>query len=89
MMPNPSFAPREIRESGLITRNIWIGDHRTSVRLEHEHWELLVHIAHREKVNLNVLCSEIAATKPEGRSLTSALRVFVSTYFRNQVKELT
>jgi len=88
-MPNLSRAPSHNREPGLITRNIWIGDHRTSVRLEHEHWELLVHIAHREKINLNELCSGIAARKPEGRSLTSALRVFVSTYFRNQVAEPT
>jgi predicted DNA-binding ribbon-helix-helix protein len=73
--------PRPHR-STLVSRNVTIAGHRTSVRLEPEMWSGLQEICRRERMNMHEVATSIAARKQESTSLTAALRVFVMTYFR-------
>ena len=71
-------APR----STLVSRNVTIAEHRTSVRLEPEMWSGLSEICRRERGSLHEVCTYVAARKLENTSLTAAIRVFVMSYFR-------
>ena len=66
----------------LVSRNITVNGHRTSVRLEPDMWNGLREICHRERQTLHEVCTSVALRKPENASLTAAIRVFVMTYFR-------
>ncbi len=70
------------RSSDLISKNIIIDRHRTSVRLEPEIWDALRDITARERCSLNMLCSEIYRRKRLTSSLTASIRVFVTLYYR-------
>lgn len=69
-------------KSSLVSRNVTIGGHRTSVRLEPEMWAALQEIARREDRSLNVICTMVDQRKGPDGSLTAAIRVFVMAYFR-------
>jgi predicted DNA-binding ribbon-helix-helix protein len=73
--------------SSLISRNITIDDHRTSVRLEPDMWIALREICRREHTSLHSLCTEIADRKPQNSSLTAAIRVFIMAYYRAAATE--
>jgi len=66
---------------GSVTRNIVIRGRRTSVRMEAAFWDGLAEIAQREGLTLNDLCEKIDDARLEGGNLTSAIRVFVQSYF--------
>jgi predicted DNA-binding ribbon-helix-helix protein len=66
---------------GSVTRNIVIRGKRTSVRMEAAFWDGLAEIAQREGLALNDLCEQINDARLEGGNLTSAIRVFVQSYF--------
>jgi predicted DNA-binding ribbon-helix-helix protein len=68
--------------STLVSRNVTIGTHRTSVRLEPEMWNALRDIVRRERLSMHLICTEIDRRKVEGSSLTAAIRVFVMAYFQ-------
>jgi len=68
--------------STLISRNITVLGHRTSVRLEPEMWAALRDIARRERCRIHDLCSLIQARKNPRTSLTAAIRVFLMLYYR-------
>lgn len=68
--------------STLISRNVTINGHRTSVRLEPEMWTSLNEICRRERATPHEVCSAIASHKEEHSSLTAAIRVFVMKYYR-------
>ncbi len=68
--------------SSLVSRNVTIAGHRTSVRLEPEMWAALQEIARREDRSLNVICTTVDERKGPDGSLTAAIRVFVMAYFR-------
>lgn len=70
------------RCSSLISRNISIAGHRTSIRLEPEMWQALKDIARRENCSVHVLCSLVSMRKRPRSSLTAAIRVFVMLYYR-------
>jgi predicted DNA-binding ribbon-helix-helix protein len=70
-------------QSSLKLKNVIVDDHRTSIRLEPEMWEALKEICARERVDAATLCSRIKATKQIG-GFTSAVRVYILTYFRSQ-----
>ena len=55
---------------------------RTSVRLKPAMWEALSEICCRERTTLGAVCAELSASKPDGTTLTAALRVFAMSYFR-------
>ncbi|HYB09579.1 MAG TPA: ribbon-helix-helix domain-containing protein [Alphaproteobacteria bacterium] len=67
-------------DSGLQPRVIWVNGFRTSVRLEPEFWEALEDIGLRETLTRTQLFSFIANRRP-GSPLSSAVRVFVATYY--------
>lgn len=68
-------------KSSLVTRNIRIHDRRTSVRLEPQLWRALELIAEREGSDLNAICSKVADIPRDDGGFTSALRVFIISYF--------
>lgn len=79
--------------SGLQSRNIMVGGHRTSMRLEPSMWDALDDIARREKLTVHELCTRIKerldqqAQLRDGPdddkvTLTSAVRVLIAMYYR-------
>lgn len=71
-----------MRPSSLVSRNVTVDGHRTSIRLEPAMWDALGEICRREKLNIHQLCSMIASHKGDETSLTAAVRVFSMSYFR-------
>lgn len=65
----------------LISRNVTVDGHRTSLRLEPETWSALDEICQLEETNVHALCSLIERRR-RGTSRTSAVRVFIVSYFR-------
>ncbi len=63
----------------LINKNITVGAHRTSIRLEPEIAAALADIAQREDLTVSQLCTEIDHGAGE-LSRTAAIRVFVVSY---------
>lgn len=57
-----------------------VGSLRTSIRLEPELWEALHDIGRRESLTRSQLLAFIASRR-RGSSLSSAIRVFISTYY--------
>jgi len=74
--------------SSLITRNIRIAGRRTSVRLEPALWDALEEICRLEEIDMHNLCTRIAG-RPRKGGYTSALRVYILQYFRNQLGRIT
>ena len=68
--------------STLVSRNIVVSGHRTSVRLEPEMWDGLKEICRRERQTLHQLCTTISDSKIDDSSLTAAIRVYVMRYYR-------
>lgn len=78
---------RKTAPSTLVSRNVTIAGHRTSVRLEPEMWSGLGEICRRERAKLHEICTSVAMRKHENTSLTAAIRVFVMAYFRTAATE--
>lgn len=72
--------------STLVSRNLTVAGHRTSVRLEPAMWEALREICDRECQTLNAIATEIERNRSES-SLTAAIRVHVMGYFRAAATE--
>jgi predicted DNA-binding ribbon-helix-helix protein len=72
--------------SRLINRNVVAGRGRTSMRLEPELWDALLEICSREAADLNTIVRQVEATGHSG-GRTSAVRVFVLSYFREAASE--
>lgn len=75
ILPPESVAP-------LKSRDIRIGDKRTSVRLEPIVWDALKAIADREDMTIHELCTHIAQRRRGDSSLTSTIRAFIVGYCR-------
>ncbi|MDP1724633.1 MAG: ribbon-helix-helix domain-containing protein [Alphaproteobacteria bacterium] len=71
----------DLARTTLISKNITVLGKRTSVRLEPAMWEALQEIAEKENASLNDICSHVHHNRLES-SLTSALRVYILTYYR-------
>lgn len=72
--------------STLVNRNIVAERGRTSMRLEPELWDALAEICRRERTSPSELCRRLERSGlPGGR--TSAMRVFIVTYFRSAATE--
>ncbi len=63
------------------TRNVRIGGARSSIRLEKAFWESLDEILNREDLTLDGLVTRISGRLPVRANLSSAVRVFVHSYF--------
>ena len=83
---NTSNLTNETKTS-LISRNITVLGHRTSIRLEPEMWKSLREISTREKCTIHQLCTVVSIRKSENTSLTAAIRVFIMLYFRSASTE--
>ncbi len=80
---NPEgLVANDVAKSTLVSRNITVIGHRTSVRLESEMWMALREIAKRERCSIHDICTLIHMRKMAGTSLTAAIRVFLMLYFR-------
>jgi predicted DNA-binding ribbon-helix-helix protein len=73
--------------STLVSRNVTIGGHRTSCRLEPYMWDALYDVCARERVSIHTLCTRISERKDTNTSLTAAIRVFALAYFRAAATE--
>lgn len=72
-------------ESILESRNVTVGNKRTSMRLEPQMWEAIETIASREGMTINSICTQIDRRRSKRSlpvGLTSATRVFIISYFR-------
>nr|WP_156901541.1 ribbon-helix-helix domain-containing protein [Nisaea denitrificans] len=67
--------------STLLSKNVLVDGHRTSMRLEPAMWDALTQIAAREKLTIHQICG-IVNQHRVNTSLTSATRVFILGYFR-------
>jgi len=72
--------------SRLINRNVVAGRGRTSMRLEPELWDALLEICERESQDMSTLVRQVEQAGHEG-GRTSAVRVFVLSYFRAAATE--
>ena len=70
---------------GLISHNVCIGPHRTSLRLDAPTWSALREIARREGLTLHQLCTSIKEAKPPALSLTVTIRCYALHYFCDAV----
>jgi predicted DNA-binding ribbon-helix-helix protein len=72
----------------LVSRNIRLDDHRTSIRLEPAMWDALAEIAALEGETVHGLCAKVDEMRGElGR--TAAIRVFIVSYFRARARANT
>src|ERR1700744_3824855 len=72
--------------SRLVNRNVVAERGRTSMRLEPELWEALMEICGREGQDMSSLVRKVEQNGHAG-GRTSAVRVFVLSYFRNAATE--
>ena len=70
-------------KSPVISRSINISGHKTSVSLEEAFWSALKDIAHERGETLSHLVGSIDA-KHQFANLSSAIRLFVLEYYRDQ-----
>jgi len=73
-------------KSSVIKRSIVIEGHKTSVSLENEFWDTMKMIAIQRKLTLSELAALIDAKREQG-NLSSAIRLFVLGYYRDQLSE--
>jgi predicted DNA-binding ribbon-helix-helix protein len=66
----------------LISHNVWIAGHRTSVRLEPVMWQALQDIGSRENLTIHELATIVSERKHGDASLTASLRAFIVAYLR-------
>jgi predicted DNA-binding ribbon-helix-helix protein len=64
-----------------------LGERRTSVSLEDQVWDGLTDVCRREEISIDELCTKVESLRV-GSSMSSALRVFLMTYFRMLMEQL-
>ena len=67
---------------GLISRNVYINNRRTSLRLEKEVWDALHEVADHNNKTIHELVNTISVNRPNNSSTTSAIRVYLISYYR-------
>ena len=72
--------------SKLVSRNVTISGHRTSIRLEVYMWEAFDEICARENMGPHQLCTMIDDNRQDS-SRTAAVRAFAVNYFRTASTE--
>ncbi|MDP6389349.1 MAG: ribbon-helix-helix domain-containing protein [Alphaproteobacteria bacterium] len=66
-------------KSALVSRIVWIGERRTSIRLEPAFWDALEEVCAREGMTTHEVCTMVAARIGHYR-LTGVIRVFLLSY---------
>lgn len=64
------------------SRNISLGNKRTSIRLEAQFWDALYEISEAEDMSIDELCTLVDRRRPKTIGFSSALRVYILQYFR-------
>ncbi len=77
----PEISKKTIR-STLVSRNVTVAGHRTSVRLEPDMWNGLTELCRRQRTTLHDICTQVAQAKDTDTSLTAAIRVYIMNYYR-------
>jgi predicted DNA-binding ribbon-helix-helix protein len=67
-----------------IKRSLTLRGHRTSVSLEPEFWQAFREIATERSKPVNVLASEIDASRELDTGLATAIRLFVLSHYRSR-----
>jgi predicted DNA-binding ribbon-helix-helix protein len=80
-MPRRPRRHHESAQSSLVIRNIVVGGHRTSVRLEPLMWDALHDIMQRLGATMHDLVTEIDRERTAS-SLTAAIRVYIVDFYR-------
>ncbi len=70
-------------KSAVVKRSIVIAGHKTSVSLEDAFWKALKEIAGGRDTSMSDLVAAIDSERRHG-NLSSAIRLFVLDYYRNQ-----
>ena len=65
----------------LVSRNVYVGDRKTSMRLEPELWAGLAEVCQRERITRDEMIARAVAAYP-GRGVTSAVRTYLLMYYR-------
>ncbi len=73
-------------KAGLISRNVRINGHRTSLRLEQAIWDVVRDICDKEELTLHELITLIDHRRNK-ISRTSAVRTFIVTYLHDLATE--
>ena len=73
-------------KSPVVKRSIVIAGHKTSVSLEDAFWQGLKEIAVGRDMTLSDLVATIDTERQHG-NLSSAIRLFVLDYYRNQLSD--
>lgn len=76
-----------MRPSRLVNRNVVAERGRTSIRFEPELWDSLQEICRREQIGIGELVRRIEQAAGETGGRTSAVRVYVVTYYRAAATE--
>ncbi len=71
----------------LISRNVTVNGHRTSIRLEKHMWNSLLEISGREKLTVHELVTEIHARLSPEMTFTASIRVFIMLYYKAAATE--
>jgi predicted DNA-binding ribbon-helix-helix protein len=71
--------------SALVSRTIYIGDRRTSVRLHPAQWDALDEIAARQGKTLHDVLFAIDKQRDK-TSLSTAIRVYIVAFFRDALQ---
>jgi predicted DNA-binding ribbon-helix-helix protein len=79
--PRRARRNNESAPSSLVIRNIVVGGHRTSVRLEPVMWDALQDIARQLRLTPHDLVTEIDRERTAS-SLTAAIRVYIVDFYR-------
>ena len=83
-----SHRKRRRAKSTIVKRSILFAGHRTSVSLEDAFWKALKEIASGRHMPLSDLVGVIDSERQHG-NLSSAIRLFVLDFYRNQLSEET
>ena len=73
-------------KSAIVKRSVELNGHKTSVSLEDDFWTALRRIAQTQSLSLPELVQAIDATRGDA-NLSSAIRVYVLTWYRTLVAE--
>jgi predicted DNA-binding ribbon-helix-helix protein len=74
-------------KSQVVKRSVVVAGHKTSVSLEDAFWKALKEIASRRDIGLSDLITDIDSKRLHG-NLSSAIRLFVLGFYREQFVEL-
>jgi predicted DNA-binding ribbon-helix-helix protein len=80
---NPKHPPDPPMKSAVIKRSARVDGRKTSVSLEDEFWDALKKIAATRNVGIQKLISMINRQR-QNNNLSSAIRVYVLSYYRKR-----